>query len=358
MNDTIQEALFKVSNHKKKYDNLFELFTAEPQLFEGFYNGTLTEGVMKTGDALHLLAKTIDDQFQREVEATMITPMLIKRQINLTTGSTEVIPKREGVIARTVAEAEAFPLDYSQYKKMEVTVYKSGLATAITREMIKDSRFDVMAMNLEDTYRAVAHKVDYEMMRCIQSSVPGGCSNVVTPGTYTAGQNASSTYHPDTDYQGLNQSSYNDNHVVDAGGSFSLEAWRTAMKYIERHEYVPKLAICHPYQAEEIRALDTFKGITESTYVSTPDILNQMISQGFIGSLYGVRIIRSTSVMPGVITMLDPDRAAVQVVREPIQIEREYILKQQIEHAQVFTRQAPAVVDGNALAQIYNLSTS
>lgn len=347
-----------------KYRNLYHKVFSNREYFEDLFNGSLDgvptklvgqEATMTRGDVLDLLTIDASQEFQGRLKAEYITDQLIARKIT-TTDTAVPFTKREGTIAKTVGELEAFPEDFTQRSQFLVRHYKKGQAISISREAIVDVRTDIMMMEIESAYDSVAKKIDLDTIRCIQSSAPGGDNNP-SWGSYTIGQNSDSLYHPDAEYYGLNQSTYSDKHVVDAGGSLSTKPIKEALKLLNRHTYSPDIMLVHTYQIDELMDFDAFKDLNE-TFQATPDMLNQYMRQGYIGSIYGVRILTNPSVIPGLVTIIDTSRAAVYVEREPIQLERDYIMRQQIAQSQVFERGAPAVIDGNAIAQIYNCGST
>ena len=115
---------------------------------------------LSTSNAPLLMPKVISNIVKEAVEPLLIGTSLLQR-INYSAGQTITFPAVGALTADDIAEGQEYPERSMQMGGATVTasIGKSGLAVAITEEMVRYSQFDVIGLHLRAAGRALArHK--------------------------------------------------------------------------------------------------------------------------------------------------------------------------------------------------------
>jgi HK97 family phage major capsid protein len=156
---------------------------------------------------------------QEEVYGTVIEgtePFKCMRQVVPTTTaesySTRIVKGESGTYADEVAEAGAIPIDTQTYSKIDIPVKKYGVRPIITNELIDDSQFDIVEMEL----RKAGARLENRLNRVVL--------NQMLNGTYAV---ATSTMSP-------------------AGTHIAVSDIALAAKKVKKQNFMPDTLVTHP----------------------------------------------------------------------------------------------------------------
>ena len=154
---------------------------------------------------------------------------------------------------RIVAEGAEIPIDQSAYTSFNLKPVKWGVALRITREMLEDSKFNLLQHNLMVIGKRFAEK-ETEL---IISDALDNATNTVT-----------------------------------GGAAITIANITRAMQYLEDSDYTPTTLFVGTEVIQDLRNIDTF---VEADKVGNRD----MLARGFVGVIYGLNVIKfSTNAAP------------------------------------------------------------
>jgi len=120
---------------------------------------------------------------QEEVYATVIEgtePFKCWRELcPITTAesySTRIVKGELGTYADEVAEAGAIPIDTQTYTKIDIPIKKYGVRPVITNELIDDSHFDIVEMEL----RKAGYRLENKLNRVVLNQILNGTYAITT----------------------------------------------------------------------------------------------------------------------------------------------------------------------------------
>lgn len=209
---------------------------------------------------------------------------------------------------RTVAEGAEVPIDNTEYNNINVKPLKYGVSIRITREMMEDSKFDLMRHNIMIAGRRFAENEN---------------SLVITE---------------------LDKA----DNTVSGGAAITIANITRAMQYLEDSDYSPSTLIVGNEVLNDLRNIDTF---VEANKVGN----TQMLTTGFIGIVYGLNVIRVSSNAGMTATssyVFDRNQAYCLVEKRPISIESFDIPQNDMSASAITQRIAAQAIRTAAIAKI------
>jgi HK97 family phage major capsid protein len=154
---------------------------------------------------------------------------------------------------RIVAEGATIPIDQSAYTSFNLKPVKYGVALRITREMLEDSKWNLLQHNV-----TVAGK------RFAENETSLILSDALESGTNT----------------------------VAGGAAITIANITRAMQYLDDADYTPTTLFVGMEVLNDLRNIDTF---VEANKVGN----TEMLQRGFLGTIYGLNVIKfSTNAAP------------------------------------------------------------
>jgi HK97 family phage major capsid protein len=197
-----------------------------------------------------LIPKKIYDRMIMAVDKALIPrseAMLVLGPADIPGSSIDLnLETADSMKVTEVGEGAEFPLDVEEYTSINLKPKKYGVAVRITREMIEDSKFNLLGLNID---RAGKEMAENENSLVISDAL----------------DNAANT--------------------VSGGASFTIANLTRAMQYLEDSDYTPTTFFVGNEVLNDLRNIDTF---VEYNKIGNTD----MIAKGFQGTLYGLNVIR------------------------------------------------------------------
>jgi len=260
-----------------------------------------------------LIPKKIYDRMIMAVDKALIPrseAMLVLGPADIPGSSIDLnLETADSMKVTEVGEGAEFPLDVEEYTSINLKPKKYGVAVRITREMIEDSKFNLLGLNID---RAGKEMAENENSLVISDAL----------------DNAANT--------------------VSGGASFTIANLTRAMQYIEDSDYTPTTFFVGNEVLNDLRNIDTF---VEANKVGNTD----MITKGFQGTLYGLNVIR-VSTNAGMTTtssyVTDRDNAYVIAEKRPLTVENFNLPTFDMEGAVISQRIKVRYVRSSAIAKI------
>jgi len=210
---------------------------------------------------------------------------------------------------RLVGEGAEVPLDESEYETFNVKPDKYGVAIRITREIIEDSKWSLLARNIGTAGKRFA-------------------------------ENENSLI--------ISQSLDNATNTVSGGVAITIANITRAMQYLEDSDYEGTSIIVGNEVLNDIRNIDTFVEYNKSGDT-------EMLKNGFRGNIYGLNVIR-VSTNAGMTTtsayIYDKDNAFLIAEKRPISIEKVMLPSFDMEGAVLTQRIRTRHLRASAIAKI------
>jgi HK97 family phage major capsid protein len=154
---------------------------------------------------------------------------------------------------RVIAEGAEVILDQASYSSQNLKPKKYGVGIRITREMLEDSKWNLLENNLRIAGKRFAEN---ETKLIIENGLD-------------AAQN-----------------------TVSGGAAITIANITTAMQYLDDEDYTPTTLFVGMEVLQDLRNIDTF---VEASKVGNTD----MLQRGFLGTIYGLNVIKfSTNAAP------------------------------------------------------------
>ena len=177
-----------------------------------------------------------------------------------------------------VGEGAEFPLDQEEYTSINLKPVKYGVAIRVTKELEEDSKWNMLAMNIDTAGKEMAEN---ENSLIISDAL----------------DNASNT--------------------VSGGAAITISDITTAMQYLEDADYNATTLFVGMEVLNDLRNIDTF---VEANKVGN----TEMLSKGFLGNIYGMNVIK-VSTNAGMTTtsayVIDNTQAYVIAEKRPLTVE-------------------------------------
>lgn len=181
-----------------------------------------------------------------------------------------------------VAEGAEVPMDATGYSNLAVSPVKYGIAIRITREMIEDSQFDLLAANVRIAGRRFAENETNLILTALDGA----------------------------------------DNSVSGGATITIANITTAMRNVEDASYKPTDLLIGSEVLEDLRNIDTF---VEANKAGDTD----MLRTGWRGVIYGMNVVLfddSASPTPGTYRkyayVLDRSRAYVIALKRDVTMDK------------------------------------
>jgi len=209
---------------------------------------------------------------------------------------------------REVAEGGEIPIDQATYANTNVKPSKYGVSIRITREMMEDSKFNLLADQIRLAGRRFAENEN---------------SLVITELDTAA-------------------------NTVAGGAAVTIANITRAMQYLEDSDYSPTTYIVGNEVLNDLRNIDTF---VEANKVGN----TEMLTTGFIGNIYGLNVIRVSTNAGMTATssyVFDRNEAYVIVEKRPMTLENFDLPSNDMSAAAITQRIAAKAIRTSAIAKI------
>ena len=185
--------------------------------------------------------------------------------------------ERAGAVFK-IPEGAPIPIHTVTYTSFNIKPAKYGTRPLITREMIEDSKFALLAQHIKRAGVTLGENED---------------SLIITA---------------------LDQAA----NTVSGGAAVTIANITRAMQYLEDNDYTPSDLIIGNEVLNDFRNIDTF---VEYSKVGN----TEMLARGFLGTIYGMNVIR-VSTNAGMTTttayVIDRNHAYVMAEKRPVTVER------------------------------------
>ena len=213
---------------------------------------------------------------------------------------------------RIVAEGAEIPIDQSEYSSFNLKPDKWGVALRITREMLEDSKWNLLQHNVMISGKRFAEN---ETKLVIQDALDNATNSVA------------------------------------GGAAITIANLTRAMQYLDDADYTPTTLFVGMEVLNDLRNIDTF---VEADKMGNRD----MLERGFVGTLYGLNVIKfSTNAAPSstyskYAYVTDRMHAYVMAEKRPITIENFEMPVYDMSAASITQRIKVRYLRANAIAKI------
>jgi len=220
------------------------------------------------------------------------------REFKFETGNTiNILRSLESMEAKLIAEGAEIPSQFDQSESFEISVCKYGLTAAVASETIEDARWDVLGYALQDALKGMARKRNKVIADQILARDENGTIGALTTSWYNGTAGEAPPY-------GANTFDTHTTHLVNLGGSLTVEAIRNGIEHIAHHGYRATVMLANSAQINDILGLLPAGGATQG-YI--PDkVYEEWFRTGKpIGSLYGLTIVQNDYIPAGSVVLID-----------------------------------------------------
>ena len=223
----------------------------------------------------------------------------------------------DSMIVEKTAETAEFSKSRAAAETFNLKPVKRTIDIQISREMIEDSKFDVIEWQIQEAGYQMAKKMDLDILQEIYD-----------------GADANST-----------------DHLTDAGSAITVAYLTATMKFIEADGYHPDYLIVNSGAAEDLRNIDTF---VEADKLGS----REAFERGLIGKIFGMKVIQTEQAALAQSTydyalMCDSRHALVLAEKRPISIARYDQANKDIVGIAVSARYEPRYLRAEACAAAY-----
>lgn len=183
----------------------------------------------------------------------------------------------DSLSVREVAEGAAVPIDVEAYTSFNMKPKKYGVRPLITKEMMEDGKWNLMAHNIKTAGIKMGENEDALIIS-------------------DALDNATNT--------------------VSGGAAITIANITRAMQYLEDADYTPTTMYIGPTVLNDLRNIDTF---VEADKLGS----REMLQNGFVGTLYGLQVkLISGNIMNTLYAyVFDRSQAFVMAEKRPVTVE-------------------------------------
>jgi HK97 family phage major capsid protein len=204
-----------------------------------------------------LIPRKIHDVLIDEVDKTLIPRSEAAMYFGITDipgSSIDVDTVTENAMdVRIVTEGASIPIDQSAYSSFNIKPVKYGVAIRITKEMLEDSKWNLLQHNLRISGKRFA-------------------------------ENETSLI--------LSDALDNATNTVAGGAAITIANITRAMQYLDDADYTPTTLFVGMEVLNDLRNIDTF---VEANKIGN----TEMLQRGFLGTIYGLNVIKfSTNAAP------------------------------------------------------------
>ncbi len=178
---------------------------------------------------------------------------------------------------RAVAESAEIPLDQDEYTSTNLKPVKYGVAIRITRELLEDAKWNLLARNIRTAGKRLAENENSLVIVALDTAA----------------------------------------NTVGGGASITIADLTRAMQYLEDSDFNGTTFIVGTEVVNDLRNIDTFVEFNKSGNTD-------MLKKGFVGNIYGLDVIR-VSTNAGMTTttsyVIDNTEAYAIAEKRPITVE-------------------------------------
>lgn len=215
--------------------------------------------------------------------------------------------------AEVIDEMVPIPTQGVTFTKVMVSPYTIGVGFNVSEEAVEQASIDIIKLMINEIAWALAEKQDNDIMAMFLDKA--GTKNT--------------------------------------GKTFGIEQWVGDLKVFDDNMYVPNVAVVGNEVAMRFRMMSDFNDT--NGWRATPDILNTLISKGWVGSFYNIPIKRlHTSrldtqycLMVDNSTMLNP--VSVMVNKHGVRFDTERAAAYRAQSTYAYMAYAPAVLNANGI---------
>jgi len=292
----------------EKFDLLGGNFTLEKPLEElVYFNPTLEEvnaSIPRDAQKL-LIPEVIQEHILTIAEEQRIARSLCN-PITITTDSYTWMRER-GFEAVEIEEGSEIPSRRGDYEKFVLKVKKIAVRPSITNEMIEDSKWDIMARNLDMATKAMARLEDRKIIHVMLMGVPNG--SAITKGVGGIGEQVADHY--------IQMGDEPENGVL------SWESIARARVLLRKEFMTPNTMLINPTQMYDLLTGEgDFIGSTERAYMVLPEHIRNAMMTGVIGNIGGMSVIVSSEMTEGMALIFDRSEFMVFAERRPLMVEK------------------------------------
>lgn len=217
------------------------------------------------------------------VQETLVGTQLLALRIGPQSipGSSFSIPlaTKDAILVHAVSEGAEIPIETEAYSTFTLTPVKYGVRPLITKEMLEDSKFDLIERQIRESGYQMAKKLDSLIMATIEAGSTAASQNVTTVGVaLTIGQ------------------------ITEAIQNLEGEAFRATDIILS--------AAC----ANDVRNIDTFTE-ADKAGITNPGV-------GLIGVIFGMKVWQSNQVTANKAYILDRNDALALAEKRPLTINK------------------------------------
>lgn len=259
-----------------------------------------------------LIVKKIHDQLIMEVDKALIprSEAALFAGPGMIPGSSLDInlEAEDAMDVRLVGEGAEIPLDNDEYSNVNSKPLKYGVAIRITRELMEDSKWPLLQLNVRKAGKRFAENETSLIVTALD-----GAANTVT-----------------------------------GGSAITIANITRAMQYLEDADYEPTSFLVGNEVVNDLRNIDTF---VEADKAGN----NEMISRGFLGTIFGMNVMRASPNAGLTKTssyVFDKTQAYAITEKRPITVENFMLPQFDMSGAAVTQRITATLLRSNAVAKI------
>jgi HK97 family phage major capsid protein len=260
-----------------------------------------------------LIPRTLFSELIDDVKKNLIMRALASRVIGPSSipGSSIVLTlqEKDTMTVDRINQGGEILMDVENYSTITVEPRKYGVRIGITKEMIEDSQWDVMSMNIKTAAYELADNEDALVITELDTA------SGLTDGTRVANSNA----------------------------TLPLTDVTAAMQGLEEEYFTPTDMVVGVEVANDIRNIDEF---------NSKDYGDNSIAKRLVGRVWGMNVIVSHNVTAQYAYVIDRDHAFVIVEKRPVTIERYFDAARDSNFAVVTQRVAASYLRPGAVARI------
>ena len=261
----------------------------------------------------HLIPRTLFSEMIMALKRNLVLRSLAARVIGPSSipGSSIDLPdqKVNTLFVNRISEGAVIPQDTESYGSRNIKPFKYGVRIGITSEMMEDSLFDVMALNIETAAQKLAENEETLIIAALDAAVAAN-------GTAVANSNATLPITDITEaIQGLESNNASATHMI-VGAEI----------------------------ANDLRNTDSF---TEADKSGTNDP-----SKKLVGTIFNMKVVQSNAVSTVIAYLIDSSKSFVIIEKRPVTIERYKDFSRDMEFAVATQRVAAAYWNDVTVAKI------
>ncbi len=217
---------------------------------------------------------------------------------------------RDSMVVHEVVEGSVIPLDVESYTSFNLKPLKYGVRIMISREMIEDSQWDVMALNVATAGYELA---DNEESLIITTLDTGSADSAST-------------------------------RIANSNATLPISDITAAMQGIEEENFTPTHMVCGVEVVGDLRNIDTFVE-ADKAGITDP-------SKRLIGTIFAMKVLVSNNVDAKRVYMLDANDAFIIAEKRPITMEKYRDMARDTDFAVATQRFATRFLRAGAIARI------